>query len=1069
VKVVKRTGELVMFDRDRIRKAIQKAVGATGTTVSPEALDAITSGVVDEVGSRFTDFFPNVENIQDIVEKHLVLAGHYPVAKAYILYRAERQKVREAVKHRAIQDARLGKLTATKRNGTTVLFNVRKAEQALRRAADYPTRLDAVDIDVVLREVVHNVFDGIPTRQIEQAMVLAAAAFIERDPQYSQLAARLQLQIVYKEVIGRSTTEEDRDRAYRETFRRELQAGIAEERYDERFERFDLELLGHYLKLDRDYELRYLGIQTLHDRYLLRDNKSRCRELPQAFWMRVAMGLALEEQHPDERAMEFYDALSQLHYVASTPTLFHAGSRRPQLSSCYLTTVEDDLTHIFKSLGDNAQLSKWSGGIGNDWSYIRGTGSHIQSTNVESQGVVPFLKIANDVTMAINRSGKRRGATCAYLETWHYDIEDFLDLRKNTGDDRRRTHDMNTANWIPDLFMKRVQHDGQWSLFSSNEVRDLHDLYGRAFEERYVEYEAKGERGELELYKKVPARDLWRKMLTMLFETGHPWVTFKDPCNIRSPQDHAGVVHSSNLCTEITLNTSREETAVCNLGSINLARCVREGTDGRPEIDADHLARTVRTAVRMLDNVIDINYYPTPEAERSNMRHRPVGLGVMGFQDLLYRIDVHFASDRAIELADEVGELVAYHAILASSELAKERGTYQSYAGSKWDRGILPQDTIDILERERGEPIEVSRASRLDWTPVREHVRAHGMRNSNTMAIAPTATISNISGCFPCIEPIYKNIYVKANISGEFTVVNEHLIEDLEKLGLWSEERLDQLKYYDGSLQLMEDVPEHVREKYKEAFEIDPIHLIRVTAARGKWIDQSQSHNVFMRGSSGKQLADIYMTAWKCGLKTTYYLRTLAKTQVEKSTLDASKYGYTQKREYKSVAGSGAGSASDTAIAVPGSQRAREEREAANDSTGASAGAARRAPRERRRRGAQAKPLQGAATAGITAAAAAARDRAADDVAARNLASHLSGDSLAPVADALSELSTEPGVPAESASAETFSDDEDDLDAAAGDRTTGSRSGSFSYQAAPGSEGEIKLCRLDDPDCEACQ
>ncbi|HVS15507.1 MAG TPA: ribonucleoside-diphosphate reductase subunit alpha [Thermoanaerobaculia bacterium] len=898
MKVVKRNGEIVPFDRVRIANAIRKAIEATHADVAPEAIDGITGNIVDEIAGRFTDFFPNVENIQDIVEKHLVLAGHYQVAKAYILYRADRQKVREQAKKRAIEDARLGKLTATKRDGRTVLFNVKKVEQAIQRAAE---GLQGIDSDLVLREVVHNVYDQIPTTQVEQAMVLAAAAFIERDPEYSFLAARLQLQKVYREVIGRGVPDAERDGAYRATFRAQLEAGIRDGRYAPEMARFDLELLAQSLKLERDLLFRYIGIQTLHDRYLMRDHDGACRELPQAFWMRVAMGLALQEPDPDERALEFYETLSQLHYVASTPTLFHAGTPRPQLSSCYLTTVKDDLTHIFKCLGDNAQLSKWSGGIGNDWSAIRGTGAHIKSTNVESQGVVPFLKIANDVTMAINRSGKRRGATCAYLETWHYDVEDFLDLRKNTGDDRRRTHDMNTANWIPDLFMKRVQKEGKWSLFSPHEAPDLHELFGKAFEARYLEYEARGERGELKLFKQVQAADLWRKMITMLFETGHPWMTFKDACNVRSPQDHAGVVHSSNLCTEITLNTSAEETAVCNLGSVNLAHAIVRGEDGAARIDEEHLARVVKTAIRMLDNVIDINYYPTPEAERSNLRHRPIGLGVMGFQDALYLLDVDFDSEEAIEVADRLGEIVAHHAILASSELAKERGVYPSYAGSKWDRGLFPLDTLDLLEQERGVAVEVSRTSRLDWSAVREHVATHGMRNSNTMAIAPTATISNISGCFPCIEPIYKNIYVKANISGEFTVVNHYLVADLKALGLWSPDMLDQLKYFDGNVSAIEAVPERLRQKYKEAFEIDPEHALRLTAARGKWIDQSQSHNVFLKGSSGRKLSETYMAAWRMGLKTTYYLRTLAKTQVEKSTLDAKKFGFTQKREYQTV------------------------------------------------------------------------------------------------------------------------------------------------------------------------
>ena len=896
VKVVKRSGEIADFDKERIRTAILKAVGATGKDLGAPEIDGVVDSVVEEMENRFTDFYPNVENIQDIVEKHLVLAGHYEVSKAYILYREERRQVREQAQQRAIEDARLGKLTVVKRDGTKVLFNVKKLEENLHRTAG--ELADDIDISALALEVINNVHDQIPTPQIDQALVLATASFIERNPAYSFLAARLLLQKLRKEVTAKSLKEDDIDAAYRDSFKQAIRTGIAEGRFDERLERFDLELLAASLKLDRDHLFQYLGIQTLYDRYFVRRGE-RSLELPQGFWMRVAMGLAVEEDDPNERALEFYELMSQLSYVPSTPTMFHSGTTRPQLSSCYLTTISDDLEHIFKSLGQNAQLSKWSGGLGNDWTNIRGTGAAIHSTKVESQGVIPFLKIANDVTMAINRSGKRRGATCAYLETWHYDIEDFLDLRRNTGDDRRRTHDMNTANWIPDLFMKRVMEDGQWTLFSPDETPDLHEIYGREFEERYTEYEAKADRGGMMLFKRVSATALWRKMLTMLFETGHPWITFKDACNIRSPQDHTGVVHSSNLCTEITLNTSEAETAVCNLGSVNLSRHI----DG-DSLDRERLAATVKTAMRMLDNVIDINFYPTSEAAASNLRHRPVGLGVMGFQDALFKMDIPFEDPRALELADETMELISYNAILGSSELAKERGSYASYEGSKWHRGIFPIDTLDLLEAERGVAVEVSRTSRLDWQAVREHVREHGMRNSNTMAIAPTATISNISGCFPCIEPIYKNIYVKANISGEFTVVNSYLVDDLKQLGLWNGEMLDRVKYADGNVSRIPEVPERLQEKYKEAFDIDPLWCLRLTAARAKWIDQSQSHNVFVKGTSGKLLSEIYLTAWKCGLKTTYYLRTLAASQIEKSTLDASKYGFTQKREYAALSAS---------------------------------------------------------------------------------------------------------------------------------------------------------------------
>ncbi len=892
-RVVKRTGEIADFDAERIRNAILKAVMATEQDMSPDELDSIVQGVVDEIEVRFTEFFPNVENIQDLVEKNLVLARHYEIAKAYILYRDERRKVRAQAKRRAIEDARLGKLTVKKADGSVALFNVKKIEETLRRAGDGLG--EVISVGLLVREVINNVYDGIPTDQIGQALVMATASLIERDPAYSFLAARLLLERLYKEVIGRSLKPADLDRAYRESFTAAIHRGIDDGVLDSRLAEFDLDLLAASLKPDRDRLFRYLGIQTLYDRYFVRW-QGLSAETPQAFWMRVAMGLAIEEDRRDARAIEFYDLMSRLRYVPSTPTLFHSGTAHPQLSSCYLTTIEDDLQHIFKCLNDNAQLSKWSGGLGNDWSNIRATGAPIKSTKVESQGVVPFLKIANDVTMAINRSGKRRGATCAYLETWHYDIEDFLDLRRNTGDERRRTHDMNTANWIPDIFMKRVMADESWTLLSPDEASDLHHLYGRAFEARYLEYEAMASRGELRLHKKVSAKDLWRKLLTMLFETGHPWITFKDPCNIRSPQDHVGVIHSSNLCTEITLNTSAEETAVCNLGSIDLARHIEDG-----RLDHERLAATVATAIRMLDNVININFYPAPEARSSNLKHRPIGLGLMGFQDALFKLDLPFESERTLQFADQTMEFISYHAVLASSVLAKERGAYPSYQGSKWDRGLLPLDTVDLLERERGVPVEVSRSQSLDWASVREYVRQYGMRNSNTLAIAPTATISNIAGCFPCIEPIYKNIYVKANISGEFTVVNAFLIEDLKKLDLWGEEILEQLKYCDGNVALVPELPDRIKAKYKEAFEVDPFWCLKLTAARAKWIDQSQSHNVFIKGTSGKLLSDVYLAAWRMGLKTTYYLRTLAASQVEKATLDAARYGYTQKREYSAV------------------------------------------------------------------------------------------------------------------------------------------------------------------------
>lgn len=752
-----------------------------------------------------------------------------------------------------------------------------------------------VSIPLLLKEISKNVFNGMGVREIEEAHVLAAIPFIERDPVYSRVAARLMGKQLFHEVTEQSIIRVNVDAVYRQSFINAITIGVDVGILDQRMKQFDLDVLAHTLVPERDDYVDYMGFKTLNERYFLKDNGRRI-ELLQTFWMRIAMGLSMDEVHPTEAAQEFYHLMSRLLYVPSTPTLLHSGMVRAQLSSCFLSTVNDDLAHIFKCLGDNAQISKWSGGLGTDWSNIRATGSLIKSIKTESQGVISFLKISNDTTAAINRSGSRRAAAVVYLETWHLDIEDFLDLRRNTGDERRRTHDINTANWIPDLFMKRVLEDGQWTLFSPHEVPELHHIYGREFEKRYIEYEQKAQDGGIEKYKVISALKLWRKMLSRLFETGHPWLTFKDPCNIRSPQDHVGVIHSSNLCTEITLNTSEDETAVCNLGSINIARHIANGS-----LDKHQLAHTIKIAVRMLDNVIDATFYPTIEARTSNKRHRPVGLGIMGLQDVLYMLDLPFTHPDTISFCDELMEYVSYHAILASSELAKERGTYESYRGSKWDRGIFPYDTLALLEQERGMKIDVDRSISLDWGPVREHVRRYGMRNSNTMAIAPTATISNIAGCFPSIEPIYKNIYVKANMSGEFTIVNKYLVNDLKHIGKWNEAMLDTLKYYDGNVGMIAEIPQALKDKYQEAFEIDPEHLVRLTAVRAKWIDQSQSHNVFMKGVSGKKLHDVYMLAWCSGVKTMYYMRTLGASQIEKSTLDAKKFGFTQTRSYSTV------------------------------------------------------------------------------------------------------------------------------------------------------------------------
>lgn len=794
---------------------------------------------------------------------------------------------------RGIEGASLSGMVI-KRDGRQEYLDYQKIRRVLERVAEGYEHV--ISIDELCVELQRLIFDGIATVDLEKAMILAAATFIERDPAYDAVATRLLLQRLTREIAGSTKSALSREAAYQAAFIDGIKAGVARNFFDKRMLDYPLEELARCLKPERDELLGYMGLQTLAERYFLKID-GRAVEVPQTFWMRIAMGLALQEREPVVWAKKFYEVMSKLLYVPSTPTLFHAGFPVAQLSSCYLTTVHDDLNHIFKCLGDNAQLSKWAGGIGTDWTNIRGTGSYIKGIKAQSQGVVPYLKIANDIVVAITKSGIRRGGKCAYLEVWHYDIEDFLDLRRNTGDERRRTHDMNTANWIPDLFMKRVMHNEAWMLFSPVDVPDLHDLYGAAFEKRYMEYEAQARAGFIKNYKELPAQELWRKMLTRLFETGHAWITFKDPCNIRSPQDHAGVVHSSNLCTEITLNTSATETAVCNLGSINVGRHIVAG-----KLDDAAMRDTIHAAVRMLDNVIDLNFYPTIEARDSNIRHRPIGLGMMGFQDALFMQGISFADEAAREFADRMGEKFSYYAIEASSELARERGAYGSFKGSKWDRGIFPLDTLDLLEKERGVPVEVSRTSTMDWVALKKKVKEQGMRNSNTMAMAPTATISTIAGCFPTIEPPYKNIYVKSNVSGEFTIVNKYLIVDLKERGLWNKEMLDQLKYYDGDLSRIPAIPAELKHKYKTAFELEAEWLIDITAARGKWIDQSQSHNVFLAGATGKKLDAVYMRGWKSGMKTFYYLRTLGATQIEKSTLDAKTYGFTQKRDYQPVA-----------------------------------------------------------------------------------------------------------------------------------------------------------------------
>jgi ribonucleoside-diphosphate reductase alpha chain len=888
--VTKRNGEKVLFDSERIKRAVEKAWQAADYPVESDQFERVNADIITEVHAILTDSSIGVEDIQDVVEKNLVNHGLYEISKRYILYRENRAKIRHAKKKTVVEQAEQGRLKVRKKSGALVSFDKNKVMNTLARAgADNDV---SIDIHLIYQEFLKNIYNEITTTELEKLLLLSTVAFIERDPQLSFVAAGLLLQRIYKDVIVKSVQRETFELEAGKAFVRGIQRGVANKIYDERLLSFDLEFLASQLDFSRDAILKYIGLQTLYERYLV-NCRQQLIETPQAFWMRVAMGLAILEKDREEKSLEFYKLMSSLSFVPSTPTLFHAGLSHPQLSSCYLSIVNDDLYHIFKVIGDNAQLSKWSGGIGNDWTRVRATNAHIASTNVQSQGVVPFLKIANDTTVAINRSGKRRGATCAYLETWHLDIEDFLDLRKNTGDDRRRTHDMNTANWIPDLFMQRVKAGGHWTLFSPDEVPDLHDLYGKKFNARYEEYERKADAGRIKLFKKVDAVTLWRKMLTRLFETGHPWITFKDPCNIRSPQKHVGVIHNSNLCTEITLNNSTDETAVCNLGSLNLLNHIENNA-----IDQQRLAATVKTAVRMLDNTIDLNFYPTPEAENANLKHRPIALGLMGLQDVLFKLRLPFEDENTLEFVDATMEFIAYHAIASSCGLAKERGAYQSFKGSLWDQGIFPLDTLDELEKERGAAVAVNRKKRMDWSALKESVAAWGMRNSNVMAIAPTATISNIAGCFPSIEPIYKNIYVKSNMSGEFTVVNDYLVNDLKRLGLWTEEMLEQLKYYDGNIGKIQSIPVELKTLYKEVFEIDPVLLIKMTALRSKWIDQSQSHNVFMEGTSGKKMDEIYTAAWEMGLKTTYYLRTMAVSQIEKSTLDAVKYYFTQKRTY---------------------------------------------------------------------------------------------------------------------------------------------------------------------------
>ncbi len=888
IQVVRRNGSLSPFDPSKISVAISKAfvaVEGTGAAASRrihDVVEALTEQIVGTFLRRAgSSRAVHIEEIQDQVELALMRSGEHKVARAYVLYREQRAQQRSQEQTDETPSVAPG-FKVKLPDGRSEPFD---EQRVLRQITEACRGLDGVAPDAVLAEVRRNVYDGIGLHELGIAQTMAARALVEKEPNYAYVSARLLLNNLRTEAIDfvlppKTVHSQARVRAtdaeyFPDYVRKAVELGFL----DKELASFDLPRLAAALHPERDDNFQFLGLQTLYDRYFLHKDGVRF-ELPQAFFMRVAMGLAVREIDREARAIEFYELLSSFDFMCSTPTLFNAGTLRPQLSSCFLTTISDDLDGIFKGIKDNALLAKYSGGLGNDWSAVRGLGSYIAGTNGQSQGVVPFLKVANDTAIAVNQGGKRKGAVCGYLETWHIDIEEFLDLRKNTGDDRRRTHDMNTANWVPDLFLERVEADGSWTLFSPDETPDLHDLYGKAFADRYSFYEAKAQRGEMKVARTLRALDLWRRMLTMLFETGHPWITFKDPCNLRSPQQHAGVIHSSNLCTEITLNTNSREIAVCNLGSVNLPNHVTP--DG---IDELHLQRTVKTAMRMLDNVIDINFYTVPEARYSNLRHRPVGLGLMGYQDALYTLRIPFASEAAVRFADTSMELLSFHAISASVDLAAERGKYATFEGSLWSQGILPIDSLELLQQNRSHTIELDRSSTLDWAGLRQRVTTTGMRNSNTLAIAPTATISNICGVTQSIEPTYQNLFVKSNMSGDFTVVNASLVRDLKARGLWDEVMVSDLKYFDGSLGAIGRVPDDLKQLYATSFEIEPTWLIQAAGRRQKWIDQAQSLNLYIAQPSGKKLDALYREAWHAGLKTTYYLRSSSATHVEKSTL----------------------------------------------------------------------------------------------------------------------------------------------------------------------------------------
>ncbi|MEM6406431.1 MAG: ribonucleoside-diphosphate reductase subunit alpha [Pseudomonadota bacterium] len=911
--VMRRNGKVTHFDASKINVAMAKAflaVEGDSATVSNrihEAVATLTDQVVAVLHRRNpTGGMVHIEDIQDQVELALMRQGEHKIARAYVLYREEH--ARERARAAATPPAE-PVLHVTLADGSTRPLDKAQLTTLVTEACD---GLDAVQAEVILQDTYRNLFDGVRTEDVDKALVMSARALIEQEPNYSYVAARLLLHnLRYEACNFLQLSQPVHSQAamsdtYADYFQTYIQRAITLELLDPQLADFDLALLGNALLAERDLQFTYLGLQTLYDRYFIHSDGIRF-ELPQVFFMRVAMGLALHETERETRALEFYRLLSSFDFMSSTPTLFNSGTLRPQLSSCYLTTVPDDLSGIYSSIKDNALLSKFAGGLGNDWSRVRGMGANIKGTNGKSQGVVPFLKVANDTAVAVNQGGKRKGAVCAYLETWHIDLEEFLELRKNTGDDRRRTHDMNTANWVPDLFMQRVAEDGNWTLFSPDETPDLHELSGQAFNQAYQQYEAAAARAELRTSKQVKAQALWRKMLGMLFETGHPWITFKDPCNLRYTNQHVGVVHSSNLCTEITLHNNDDEIAVCNLGSINLAAHV----DPEHGLDQAKLQRTINTAMRMLDNVIDYNYYSVPQAKHSNQQHRPVGLGIMGFQDALYKLRLPYTNEAAITFADRSMEAVSYYAIQASTDLAAERGTYQTFPGSLWSQGILPYDSIRRLAAERGDYLQMDDSQTFDWASLRDRVQRIGMRNSNTLAIAPTATISNICGVSQSIEPTYQNLFVKSNLSGEFTVVNPYLVQDLKAHGLWDQVMVNDLKYYDGSVQAIERIPEDLKQLYATAFEIDARWLVEAASRRQKWIDQAQSLNLYMAEPSGVKLDNLYKLAWVRGLKTTYYLRSMGATHVEKSTMASS-----QANQLSAVGGTYGATADATAPAA---------------------------------------------------------------------------------------------------------------------------------------------------------